>query len=386
MLKIHEIHNECVGCTACMSICPTACINMKIDNEGFLYPEVDSDKCIACNKCEKVCPVINQKINNFEKQAFYGWHKNDEIRYNSSSGGAFAAIAKKVLDDNGIVYGAIFDEQTKSVIHKNTDEVSLKRLQKSKCVESGLSGTFKEVKSYIKQGRKVLVSGTPCQIAGLHAFIGHPDNLQSCDFVCHGVPSAAYFKSHLESIEKKHRNKVKNVDFRPKKRGWSANYIDFCITFTNNKVINIPFSIDSYYRGFVTDSTTLRKSCYECKFYNNHAADITLADFWGYRNFKPELNDEKGISLIIANTIKGNTIIQNIEDEFNLNKLDMEYAKYVHTRKDYSKLKSGREQFFKLASKYGFEKAANMTYFKNGTYNIAKYKLKRFIKNILGKS
>lgn len=381
MPDIMNNKSSCVGCTACKAACPKDCITMKMDSEGFLFPNIDFRECISCGKCDAVCPINNIQMGEFDKHAYYGWNNNVEIRYNSSSGGAFASLANNILSGGGVVFGAVFDAVTKSVFHKSTDSIELKRLQKSKYVESGLLNTFTEVKEHLSNERKVLFCGTPCQIAGLSSFIGENNNLLTCDFVCHGIPSGGLFKEHLEYIEHLYKGSIIDVDFRSKSVGWSGKYTSIKITAATS--IITPYLYDSFYKGFLADSMTLRRSCYDCRFADNHVSDITLADFWGYRKFNPALNDEKGISLIIANSPKGDAAIKNIASEFDLRPLDMEYASYVFERKNYSDLIIKRDNFFKLASKIGFEKAADKTYFRNNGYKYAKYKVKQKIKKLL---
>lgn len=382
MPNISEIKSSCVGCSACKASCPKNCIAMEMDDEGFLFPNIDFLVCSSCGKCDAICPVINYQKIESKKRAFYGWHKNAETRFCSSSGGVFAALAKNVISDGGAVFGAVFDAERKFIVHKSTDNIDLKKLQKSKYVESGLLDTFKEVKEILKNDRQVLFCSTPCQIAGLVSYIGKNNKLITCDFVCHGVPSGGLFKEHLEYKEHLYKYPITDVDFRPKKMGWTGKSINIEIT-TTTMTTTTPYFYDSFYKGFMADYITLRKSCYACKFADNHVSDITLADFWGYRKFDPSLNDEKGISLIIANTVKGEMAIENTSNEFDLRDLDMEYAEYIYQRKDYKPFVEKRDNFFELASQVGFEKAAKKSYFKNNAYKYAKYRLKEQIKKLI---
>lgn len=388
MPTILENNTACVGCSACKASCPQNCIDMKMDEEGFLFPTIDMPLCILCDKCESVCPVISPKSYFPNNKAYFGWHKNAEVRYNSSSGGAFPALANRILNDGGIVFGAVFDATNKRVVHTNTntDNVDLKRIQKSKYVESALLDTFREAKAHLKNNRKVLFCGTPCQIAGLISYIGENDNLLTCDLVCHGVPSGGFFKEHLEYIERKYLKQVTNVDFRSKERGWTGRYYGLNITLSkgnNTSTTFIPAKFDSFFGGYLLYDLILRKSCYKCDFVEKHISDLTLADFWQYAKLDPKLNDEKGISLIIANSQKGELAIKNINNEFDLRELDMEYANYVFNRRDYQPLLGKRNQFYMLAARIGFEKAARETYFKRQNFEYAKYRLKEFIKRLI---
>lgn len=384
MPHIMEIKTNCVGCTACKSLCPKDCITMKMDHEGFIFPYIDFSVCILCDICETVCPILNRRIFESEKKAYYGWHKNEATRYNSSSGGAFTAFANLILNDDGVVFGAVFDAELKRVVHKSTDCVELEKLQKSKYVESELLDTFNEAKRNLKKGRKVLFCGTPCQIAGLVSYIGENINLLTCDFVCHGVPSGGFFKEHLEYKERQYKCPITNVDFRSKNNGWSGKHITITIT-TTAYTTTTPYAFDSFYKGFMTENLVLRRSCYECKFFDNHVSDITIADFWGYTEIDQSLNDEKGISLIIANTEKGCLTVNRIKD-FDLRKLDIKYADYIYRRKNYYSIIEKRNRFFELANKIGFEKAAKKTYFKHNNYQYVKYRVKEWIKKLINKN
>ncbi len=382
-LQIENIKNSCTGCSACKSICPQNCIEMEPDDEGFMFPVVDHEKCIDCKKCENVCPVLNfQEIKN-KRAAFYGWHKDEKIRAESSSGGAFSALSETVLNYGGVVFGAIFDAETKSIIHTNTDRSDISDIRKSKYVESNLKDTFKEVKKFIDQKRKVLFCGTPCQVHGLKRFLkSESEYLLTCDFICHGVPSAKFFKEHLEYLEKKKKDSIKNIQFRAKNDGWSGNYINLDVEF-NNKKYRTPWQFDSFYKGFMSENIYLRKCCYNCKYLVSHHSEITIADFWGYRNYRPEINDEKGISLVVSNNNVGYIAVQKISDIFNINDLDFKYAEYVYKDRDCSNSYYKRKYFYNLSKRLGFEKAATGTYLKNRALKYIIYKLKGSVKFIL---
>ena len=381
MQSILTITDKCSGCTACKASCLTSSITMEMDSEGFYFPQINSSTCVSCGRCDKVCPTLNPKQVESNKTAYYGWHKDEKVRNQSSSGGAFAAIAYTIIENGGIVYGAVFDADRKRVVHKGTDSVKLSALQKSKYVESNSLDTLRNVKANLEQGRKVLYCGTPCQIHGLKSFLGKDsNNLITCDFVCHGIPSGGKFKEHLCHLEKVYKYPIIDVDFRPKDTGWATIYIKIV---TTNTTITKPYSYDSFYKGFMTENIILRRSCYSCNYANNHASDITLADFWGYKKFDPNLDDGKGISLIITNSLKGENTLQKIKTSFELHELDMKYADYIFVKRDYTQLIEKRNRFFTLAHEIGFEKAASRTYFKNNKYHYTKYKVKKFIKKLI---
>ncbi|MBQ7794388.1 MAG: Coenzyme F420 hydrogenase/dehydrogenase, beta subunit C-terminal domain [Clostridia bacterium] len=383
MLKIEALKQECTGCSACKTVCPTGSITMMLDSEGFYFPNVDSSKCVKCGKCETVCHCLNPLSVTVDNTSYYGWHKDEEKRKNSSSGGAFAALADKIISDGGVVFGATFDLDKRELVHKSSDEAPLQEMQKSKYVESNIGDTFVKVQENLDKGRKVLFCGTPCMAAGLRRTVKDPDkNLLICDFVCHGVPSAGLFKSHLDAIFGE-KDKLLELDFRPKEKcGWTGKTI---YARTKNKKWLRPYVYDSFYFGFMKKNIILRRSCYDCKYRKSHISDITLADFWGYRELDPKINDEKGISLIIANNDLGKTAIENISEEFNFKRIDNKYSEYIYAPKDYSEAYGKREEFFELVEKFGFEVAAQKTYMQKSVIKFLKYKIKQAIKKVIGR-
>jgi coenzyme F420-reducing hydrogenase beta subunit len=225
MNNIAIVGEHCFGCTACEHICPKACISMMPDEQGFLYPFVNEEDCIQCGKCLKVCPYLDSKDVDAElfpnTQVYAVKHIDDEVRLQSSSGGAFTAISDYVLKNNGIVYGASYDSNM-VVRHVKVDSIEGRdTLRGSKYVQSNLGKVFREIQSYLQKEIVVIFSGTPCQVAGLRKYLVKSyDNLITVDLVCHGVPSPKVFGDYIQSIEKKYKNKVLDCRFRDKKEGW----------------------------------------------------------------------------------------------------------------------------------------------------------------------
>lgn len=375
-MKIQALKNECTACGACMSVCPKKCIDFITDDEGFYFPSVDNDKCIKCGKCESVCHCLNLKPTDIQKTSYYGFSLDDAVRKDSTSGGAFAALANIVLSDGGNVYGAAFDFENLQLKHTSTDKVSLKELQKSKYIESYMGDIISDIQRDLDKGRRVLFCGAPCQAAGVRqAVIDKHNLLVTVDFICHGVPSSLLFKEHLKHIHKKEQ--LLDLDFRTKDKGWNSKNIRLV---TKTKTKTTPYYLDSFYKGFITENAFLRRSCYNCKFRNAHYSDITIADFWGYRDLDPKLNDEKGLSLIVANNEHGNNFVKELRN-FELHKIDNKYSDYAYKPKDYSSGLKLRERFYEEYKKYGFEKAAKKTYMQN----YGKQRIKYFIKKILGR-
>jgi len=320
MVDIKE-KNECCGCNACVQRCPESCITMREDNEGFPYPEVDREVCIDCGLCEKVCPVIHQGDKRKPLAVYAVKHKDDKIRISSSSGGAFTALAESVIDEDGVVFGAKFDEDW-SVFHDYTDtKEGLAAFRGSKYVQSRVGDSFKKAEYFLKAGRKVLFSGTPCQIAGLKLFLRKEyDNLLTVDFICHGVPSPGVWREYLKEETARqcggknsvlsHPNikerdaRIESISFRDKRLGWKK--YSFALTLSvpnghgakNTVLLSEPLNKNIFLRGFLTN-LYLRPSCHACPAKSfKSGSDITISDFWGGQSIIPEWNDDKGISVM----------------------------------------------------------------------------------------
>ena len=325
---IDKIGNKCTGCYSCVNICPKNCIHMHDNEEGFWFPEIDNAVCVKCNQCERHCPVLNEiPINKTEKdvKVYALIHKDDEVRKTSSSGGAFSAIAEYVLDHNGVVFGAAFDENfdVHHICIESLDE--LYKLRGSKYVQSRIGYTYKQAEKYLKNGRMVLFSGTACQTSGLLAYLGHDyDNLITQDLICHGVPSPMAWRKYIHYRELLERSKVKSIFFRDKSYGWHDWHISFL--FENGRTYKASQWEDMMIRSFLRGKCS-RESCYDCCFKQKvRLADFTLADYWGIEHIAPELNDEKGISSVYVNSIKAEKIIEAIRENVNLQEMELDSA------------------------------------------------------------
>lgn len=380
-MKIENLTETCTACMACYNICPVNAITMRENSEGFLYPAIDENICINCLKCEEVCPELEH--NRTEQKeliqtAYYGWHNNDVIRKNSSSGGAFSAFAENILGRNGVVFGAVYNSEKKKVMHLSTAEVNLAEMRKSKYVQSYIGYSFRKAKEFLDTGREVLFVGTPCQISGLQTFLGRQyDRLITCDFICHGVPPMKLLKDDLNLLEKKYKSKIINFDFRPKVKTWTYDF--FSIFFQGEKRRNIPWSHDSFFKGFMNNKT-LRKSCYRCNYSaTQHSSDITIADFWGYRRYDESIFDNRGLSLIIANTEHGQNFIERIDkSKFTVKHLEWKYAEYVYfERNEMNYNIKKRDAFFEDYKKLGYQESVRKH--RLTTSNIVKLK-KRLVR------
>lgn len=316
---------DCMGCHACSNICPKQCIHMKSDIEGFWYPDVDYDKCIKCVLCIKVCPIINKTIVQNEPKAYACMNKSEPVRLESSSGGIFTLIAEQVIDNGGIVFGAGFNENF-GVEHSYIEtKEELDKFRGSKYVQSKIGDTYAQVKDFLKQERKVLFTGTPCQIGGLRSYLGQTyDNLFCIDIVCHGVPSPKLWKKYISYMENSTGSPTRRIAFRLKNEGWKRFSVSFL--FNNDTEYRQTIDKDLYMKAFLKD-VCLRPSCYACEFKTLHReSDITLADFWGIQNVLPEMDDGKGTSLIFVNSDNGQSILEEIKDDILYKEVDINQA------------------------------------------------------------
>lgn len=318
---------KCTGCGACMSICKRSCITMKQDQEGFIYPVIDSELCVNCCLCEKVCPVINkiEMKTNDVPVAFAGKIIDDDIRLSSSSGGIFTAFAKHIIKNNGIVFGAAFADGF-LVKHIGVfDQDDLKWMRGSKYVQSQIGDSFIVAENELKKGRLVLFSGTPCQIAGLLSYLRKPyKNLITVDLICHGVPSVRVWSEYLSWQRRENKKEIVSVEFRNKTNGWK-NYsqkIDF-----DDGTSYLRYIWDDFYMKAFLSNLSLRPSCYNCDFKTvNRQSDLTLADLWGIDDIISDKDDDKGMSLIVAHSTMGAKMLEAVRNDIFLCQIDFEKA------------------------------------------------------------
>ncbi len=297
---------NCSGCTACISACPTGCIEMRKDGKGFLYPYIHHDHCIQCGLCDKVCEAASLKKDVAAlPKGFGAYAKDEKLRLNSSSGGIFTLIADKVLEMNGVIAGASFTKDFRSVRHIIADsKEQIAAFRGAKYLQSNVGNTFRQIKALLENGRKVLFSGTPCQVDGLKAYLKTDyDNLLCIDIICHGVPSPLVWAKYCDEVENKFGGKLTKVNFRYKKYSWED--LDMTVLNNGKKGFYLSKEEDPYMRLFLKNFS-LRPSCYNCSHKGiNRKSDITVADFWGVNQIAPELSDGKGTSLLLVHTEKG---------------------------------------------------------------------------------
>lgn len=367
MIQISGINKQdCIGCSACVQVCPIECISMQADEEGFLYPVVADNKCIECGKCEKVCPCIydfSKESSLDEPIAYGGFHKEESVRDDSSSGGAFTLFAKEVLDNNGVVCGCGLNNELKPV-HIFVDSVDdIYKLRGSKYVQSDLKDSYSRIKDFLESGKRVLFIGTPCQCGGLKSYLGEDHhNLLIVDFICHGVPSPKVFKEYLIYLEKKAGSKVIGFRFRNKDTGWNQAGLHqgTLIKYENGTAIRKhPAFRDAFMNAFLSE-LCMRPACHACRFkvLPKRTADITIADFWGVNSVAPELNDKKGTSLILLHSQKGAGAFEAVRSGMVCKEVSCREAlKHNLSMLKPARPHPSRERFFETLQKNGYEVA-----------------------------
>lgn len=302
---------DCCGCSACAQRCPKQCITMAEDEEGFLYPQVDTSKCVDCHLCEKVCPVINKYEARTPLNVYAAKNSDDEVRHQSSSGGIFTLLAEQTIKDGGVVFGACWDKDW-NVKHDYAECLDdLAKFRGSKYLQSVIGDTYIKAEQFLKASRKVMFTGTPCQIAGLKHFLRKEyDNLLAVEVICHSVPSSGVWQQYLiEKLQTLGWNKsdIRHISFRSKATGWKG--YSFMIENKDGNVFLELGSKNAFMRGFLANLYT-RPSCKKCPAKQlKSGSDITLGDFWGINSLMPEIDDDKGVSVVIVNTEKGRETI-----------------------------------------------------------------------------
>lgn len=373
MIKIED-KAKCTGCMACIQRCPRHCITLYEDSEGFSYPQVDLEKCVDCGLCEKVCPEIDHNKPRTACKIYAAKNRNQTIRLGSSSGGVFTLLAEAVLKEQGVVFGAKFDALW-NVVHDYTESIEgLEAFRGSKYVQSRIGESYIKVEQFLKDGRRVLFSGSPCQVAGLKKFLRKDyDNLVTVDFVCHGVPSPMIWRDYLNDIIRPKgvdgRNMVSQlslkdlpvitgISFRDKRYGWKKfgfsvraksaskadkNLVSQSVEITDKTLLYEPHKANLYMKGFLKN-LYLRPSCYACPAKcGKSGADYTLADFWGASTYVGDFDDDKGLSAVLVYKNKVN--IESLDMGFKVVGLNDILSQNPAVIKS-SRMKGGRDKFF----------------------------------------
>lgn len=387
--------SHCCGCSACVQRCPKQCISLREDAEGFLYPEVDTQLCVDCGLCEQVCPELHPDAERQPLQTFAAVNPDAEVRRTSSSGGVFTALAEQVIDAGGVVFGAAFDAHWEVRHRCATTREELAAFRGSKYVQSVIGDTFLQAERFLKSGRRVLFSGTPCQIAGLRRFLRRDyDHLLCVDFVCHGVPSPGVFRAYLaEEMAKLARQgekkysfafstipsipkadalaarlgcRIEDIRFRDKTNGWkkysfalslskasaAGEKIQFCAlnSFTEN----------AFMQAFLRD-LILRPSCYACpaKCFRS-GSDLTLGDYWGVEREAPHLDDDGGTSVVFVNSERGQQLLSSLPIAFHSQPFERVHAHNTSISASVNR-PINRKFFFMMLRRSGFFRALGAT-------------------------
>ena len=386
MIQITD-KSKCCGCNACGDICPHDAITFKTDIEGFWYPEVDKNKCVECGLCEKVCPelhIAELKKNDYPKPShtIAAINKNMRIRWDSTSGGAFSALAEGMYGQGGYVSGAIYNEDFSVRNYVSGNSEDLARLRSSKYLQSKAEGLYKEIRTLLKNGEKVLACGTPCQMAALRSFLMKDyDNLIIVDFICRGVNSPKVYRKYLDSLERKYGGKVVYVKAKNKELGWRN--LTRKVVFDNGAVYYGVSMVDDFRRGYHTN-VYCRPSCYACQYKGfPRMADITIADYWGIEKVDRNLDNNIGTSMILLNSRKGEAYFELIKDRLEWEETPFEsiLPGNIALTKPIEAAKIDRESFFKDLDSGTFDQVTEKYFpLESGGRVSMKENLKRLLK------
>lgn len=373
MNSYFETHkkSDCNGCGACALRCPKKAIEMVEDDEGFLYPKIDEDKCINCGLCKRIC--IGDNNSTYQAKTYIAINKNKEDLNNSSSGGLFIAIAKYIISNGGVVFGVEYDENLNAQHNYCEVESELKRFQGSKYVRSNLNNSYTKVEIFLKSGRYVLFTGTPCQCQGLKKYLQKDyDNLIVCDIVCHANPSKKIYNMYKKNLENTNNSKIVSISFRDKNTGWRCQTPT--IILENGEKIQ-----DTAYLYAFLNELINRPSCYNCSYCTEKRyTDITIGDMWGAEkiNKKYEGNDT-GISLLNINSEKGNIIFEKISPFLDYEEVDTSLA-FSFNHNHNVKPNKNREVFFNKVKNKEIDET-------NIPYYLRKYVKKNILIRILNR-
>ena len=310
--------SSCCGCKLCGSVCPVKAISFSYDEEGFWYPVTDSTLCIKCGRCRRECPLAQESLPELDcnRRTYAAFSKSEEVLAHSASGGLFTAFSDVILNEGGSVFGHVWDEHCRAVCIGTESALERDRMRGSKYVQSDMGTVYAQIETAARSGKKVLVTGTPCQIDAMHRFLGKScsDNLYTLDIVCHGVPSPRIFAEYLEIMGRRAGKKIKDVVFRGKRNGWNMPLMEFC--YADGSHAAELLNADAFNNLFQGTDCILRPSCYKCRYAGAlRISDISIGDFWGVEERHADMfNDNRGVSLMTVNTKKGEWLFAEAED------------------------------------------------------------------------
>lgn len=360
--EIENFASKCTGCGACAHVCSNKAITMVKGSEGFLYPAIEKGKCVQCEKCAEVCHLQSQsKIELFQQSVYACQIKDKQMLVHATAGGFFPLLAKTVIEQGGVVYGCVWDASMHAV-HKGITTIDqIQEFSGSKYVQSNTTNVFSEISNHLQNGKKVLFSGTPCQVEAVLKYCNNLDrsNLITVDVPCYGVPSQAIFSAYIEKLNKKYNAKVVDFRFRDKRHyGWSHTTF---ITFKRDdgtyfEVEEIDHNKIDYYKMF-GNRNCYRKSCYQC-LYNtlNRVSDFTTGNYWGIENKTQVFDATLGVSMVIINSKKARNIFDSIKSHMILEERTVEDA--VDSNEALVKVTdypNHRDAIYQSFAKHGFD-------------------------------
>lgn len=347
---------KCCGCSACHAVCPVDAIDMMPDSEGFAVPRVDEGRCVGCGKCLSACPVLNRNEPRLPLRVCAMRASDAAVRRESSSGGVFTLLAKETIRRGGLVFGAAFVFPGARVAHiEVSTEKDLEKLKGSKYVQSDMGETYKRVGAVLSQGREVLFSGCPCQVAGLKKYLGHDvPNLATVDIICHGVPSPAVWEKYIKDREAEAGSAVEFASMR-RNGPWHCYPVE--IHFSSRaQTYRGSVSDDSFLKGFF-QNYYLRRCCHSCPARDlRSGSDITLGDFWEVSSLSASFDDDTGVSVVLANSERGSGLVNSIlpQVETSPSSYDAVCAFNPTLKSNYPPSRK-RSKFFREFRKRGFD-------------------------------
>lgn len=338
---------DCTGCMACHDACRKNAISIQY-KEGFAYPFIDSSLCVACGLCEKVCPIISSEPNYLflsSPRAYYGYSNDEIVRHRSSSGGISYELNRAFINAGGVVYGVAFNDNRQLKYLRAETLGEIQKFVGSKYLQASSDGVYCSVKNDIRQGKKILFTGLPCVISGLRSFLNKEelDKVTFVKIICHGIASPTIYNSLCKYLEEKYDSKIIDYNFRSKIHGWGR--MSVCITYENGKITN-ELALNNIHHYWFSNHWNMRLSCFNCLHRTVNEGDLIIGDWWGVDDYKTKLNKKEGISVIIANTNKGETLLKMCDNNIDLTAITIDEAiSRQSPLKSNPKIPSEREEF-----------------------------------------
>lgn len=357
-MNVSQVNEQCCGCKNCLNVCPVDAIQFEINPYGFEYPNLDSEKCIHCGLCGNACPAIvsvEKSTDVFDCGAAYA--SDEETRFQGSSGGLFGLFAKEVIKQGGVVFGAAFDEDLKLKTTAAQSHEELTPLYKSKYLLCDTNSSFEKIKKILDAGQTVLYTSSPCQIAALKLYLKKEyENLLTMEFICHGVGSQSLFDQSIAYYEKTKNVKIKNFEFRHKKRTTSRCFLmEYEKNGKTKKKINYYFFFPYYY-AYYKQHMIHRKNCNSCTYASkNRVADLTVGDFHEIEKYNPKFRREDGCSMVLINTPKGQKWFESLRAQLVFESMDKEILYQNNRFSSRETVSAKRNEFFEALRNNGPE-------------------------------